>query len=256
MQVSPELVEIPESGRARFEVAAAVRRGDHGRVPGAVGHRDEGGAGPGRRARGGRGEAAFREADAEPRRLRRLSERRGASNSMAANDPPSLRKALGFYDQAVALDPGFAQAWARVSDANSLLYANSTPDARAGGACPAGGRRRPSRSRQTARRGTWPSATTNGWFPRTHHRALEQYEKGLRVAPGDASLLRGTALAEQGLGRWDAAVEHFRQAERLDPRSAGISRVLGDALVRSAALSRGAGGSRPWSRPRARQPRL
>ena len=38
-----------------------------------------------------------------------------AANSLAAIDPPSLRKALGFYEQAVALDPGFAQAWARVS---------------------------------------------------------------------------------------------------------------------------------------------
>jgi hypothetical protein len=30
-----------------------------------------------------------------------------ASNSLAATDPASLRKALGSYDQAVALDPGF-----------------------------------------------------------------------------------------------------------------------------------------------------
>ncbi len=63
----------------------------------------------------------------------------GASNSLAASDPPSLRKALAFYDQAVALDPNFAQAWARVSYANSLLSFNSTPDARVRGACPAGG---------------------------------------------------------------------------------------------------------------------
>ena len=44
-----------------------------------------------------------------------------------ANDPASLRKEIGFYEQAVALDPGFAQAWAGVSSANSLLYASSTP---------------------------------------------------------------------------------------------------------------------------------
>ena len=44
-----------------------------------------------------------------------------------ASDPASLRKEIGFYEQAVALDPGFAQAWAGVSTANSLLYANSTP---------------------------------------------------------------------------------------------------------------------------------
>jgi hypothetical protein len=30
----------------------------------------------------------------------------------------SARRALGFYEQAVALDPGFALAWARVSLAN------------------------------------------------------------------------------------------------------------------------------------------
>src|SRR4030095_5239982 len=42
-------------------------------------------------------------------------------------DPPSLRKVIGFYEQAVALDPGFAQAWAGVSWADSNLYFNSTP---------------------------------------------------------------------------------------------------------------------------------
>ena len=31
-----------------------------------------------------------------------------ASLSMGAQDPPGLRKALAFYEQAVALDPGFA----------------------------------------------------------------------------------------------------------------------------------------------------
>ena len=43
-------------------------------------------------------------------------------------DPPSLRRVLSFYDQAVALDPGFAQAWAQVSVTNSLLYGNGTPE--------------------------------------------------------------------------------------------------------------------------------
>ncbi len=37
-----------------------------------------------------------------------------ASKSMTVVDPPSMRKALPFYDQAVALDPGFAQAWGRL----------------------------------------------------------------------------------------------------------------------------------------------
>jgi len=36
----------------------------------------------------------------------------------------SRRQALGFYEQAVALDPGFAQAWAGVSQVNTRLYSS------------------------------------------------------------------------------------------------------------------------------------
>src|SRR5207245_184870 len=67
---------------------------------------------------------------------------------------------------------------------------------------------------------------------RDYTRGLDQYEKGLRLAPSDASALRGTALVEQALGHWDGAVEHFKQAERLDPRSVETLRRLGEALVR------------------------
>ncbi len=162
----------------------------------------------------------------------------GASNSLGANDPPSLRKALAFYDQAVALDPNFAQAWARVSNANSLLYSNSAPTPafaeRARQAAEKAGSLAPGRPEGYQAFGTYERLVSHDY-----NRALEQYEKGLRVAPGDASLLRATALAEQGLGRWDAAVEHFRRAERLDPRSVGNLTTLGSTLVRQRRYSEG-----------------
>ncbi len=72
VQVSPELVEVRESVAPAS--AAAVRCGADGCVSGAVGHRLTGGAGAGCRARRGRGETPPGEADAEPRRLRRLPE--------------------------------------------------------------------------------------------------------------------------------------------------------------------------------------
>ncbi len=148
-----------------------------------------------------------------------------------ANDPPSLRKELGFYEQAVALDPGFAQAWAGVSNASSLLYFNSSPTpALAERARQAGEKAvalAPNRPE-----GYWALGTYERGVARDNTRALEQCEKGLRLAPGDVSLLRGTALSEEGLGRWDPAVEHFRQAVRLDPRSASALSTLGDALQR------------------------
>ncbi len=152
-----------------------------------------------------------------------------AANGLAASDPPSLRKALGFYDQAVALDPGFAEAWASVSMANSILYANSIPTPalaerarQAGEKAVALAPKRPE--------GYWALGNYERLVSVNNNRALEQYEKGLRVAPGDATLIKGTAQAEQGLGRWDAAVDHLRQAERLDPRSVDTLRRLGEAL--------------------------
>ncbi len=146
-------------------------------------------------------------------------------------DPLSLRKEIGFYEQAVALDPGFAQAWAGVSAANSLLYFNSTPTPALA-----------ERARQAAEKAAAlaPNRPEGylalGGYERLvaadNTRALGQYEKGLRAAPGDTFALTGTALAEEALGRWDAAVEHLRQAARLDPRSANNLRVFGDALLR------------------------
>jgi serine/threonine protein kinase/tetratricopeptide (TPR) repeat protein len=153
-----------------------------------------------------------------------------AANSLAAADPPSLRKALGYYEQAVALDPGFTQAWAQVSIANSLLYFLSAPTPE-----------RAERARQAAEKAVALAPDRpEGYLALGHYqrsvdrdlnRALEQLAKGQRLAPGNADLLRGTALAERDLGRWEAAVEHFRQAERLDPRSVETQWRLGETVL-------------------------
>jgi serine/threonine-protein kinase len=63
-------------------------------------------------------------------------------------------------------------------------------------------------------------------------RAAEQYEKGRRLAPGEPRFLFATALVEQGLGRWDASVDHLREAERLNPRSVPNKRMLGFTLLK------------------------
>ncbi len=160
-------------------------------------------------------------------------------------DVPSLRKQLAFYDQAVALDPGFAQAWAKVSWVNSILYGMSTPTPaiaeRAREAAEKASALAPNRPEGYLALGAYER-----WVSKDFGRALEQYAKGRGIAPGNADLLHGTARAEQGLGRWDAAVEYFRQSERLDPRSAFKIADLADALLRlrrypeaRAALDRG-----------------
>jgi TolB-like protein/Flp pilus assembly protein TadD len=153
-----------------------------------------------------------------------------AANGLSTADPPSLRKALGFYEQAVALDPGFAQAWARVSSVSSLLHANSTPTS------PLADRARQAGEKAVTLAPNRPEGyLALGLYQRVvgrdSDRALEQVQRGLRVAPGDASLVSATALAELGLGRWDAALEHLKQSERLDPRSVETMRRIGEAFL-------------------------
>ncbi len=144
--------------------------------------------------------------------------------------PPSMRKALGFYEQAVALDPGFAQAWARVSMANSNLYANSTPSPQVA-----------ERAKQAAQKAVAIAPNRpEGYLALGRHqdvvvldasRALEHYMKAQSLAPNSAEILSAVAVEQETLGRWDAAVEHLKQAERLDPQSMTALRRLGDALL-------------------------
>jgi TolB-like protein/Flp pilus assembly protein TadD len=153
-----------------------------------------------------------------------------ASKGMSVADPASLRKSLSFYEQAVALDPNFAQAWARDSMANSLLYANSTPTPLLAERARQGAEKAlalaPNRPEGYLALGNCEQMITLDFG-----RALEQYAKGQRLAPTNAELLAWNARSEQSLGRWERAVEHFRQAERLDPRSVVTLRRLGVALV-------------------------
>ncbi len=152
-----------------------------------------------------------------------------ASKSMGAGDPPSIRRAIEFYEHAIALDPGFAQAWAQLSRECSWLYIQGTPT-------PAlAERARQAASRAIALAPNRPDGYhALGTYQRLvildHNSALEQYLEGQRRDPGNADVLTSIALTEAELGHWDSAVERFRQSERLDPRSVRTKKHLGSAL--------------------------
>ena len=151
-----------------------------------------------------------------------------ASGLMTRNDPQSLRKAIVFYEQAVALDPSFALAWARIGNANALLYTNSVPTPELA-----------ERSRQAAEKAIAlaPDRAEGHQAMASVYRsqgdfehALLELKRALELAPNRPDLLRAMAFVEQSLGRWDEGLEHHRQAARLDPRVPGSG--LGDALLR------------------------
>jgi serine/threonine-protein kinase len=152
------------------------------------------------------------------------------SNGLAVIDPNALRQALGYYEQAVALDSTFALAWAQLSRTHSSLYGLSEPTPADARAALAAAQRVIALSAQS------PEARlAMGAFYETAggslQKALDQYTEGLRISPNNAALLAAEAFVEEGLGRWDAAEEHYRLARTLDPGSVQTTRRLARVLM-------------------------
>ncbi|HSE68581.1 MAG TPA: protein kinase, partial [Gemmatimonadales bacterium] len=153
-----------------------------------------------------------------------------ASGAMAVSDPPSLRRAIGFYEQAVTLDSGFVLAWAQLARARATLFTNSTPSpelaAQARNAAERARALGPDRLEgQLALSEYYRIAVAD------NRQALAAAEAGLKLAPNNVELLVTAALVEQSLGRWDAAFQHLAKAGALDPRSANTARRTGYTLV-------------------------
>jgi TolB-like protein/tetratricopeptide (TPR) repeat protein len=153
-----------------------------------------------------------------------------ASGGMSATSPASLHKALGFYDEAVRLDPNFVPALARVSMVNTMLFylTAQSPELvkRAMESAYKAISIAPNRREGYVALGNYQQFVVQDF-----QRALQEYEKGQRVAAPNAELLAWIARSEESLGRWDSALGHYQQAERLDPRSAVTVRRLAEALL-------------------------
>jgi eukaryotic-like serine/threonine-protein kinase len=152
------------------------------------------------------------------------------SDAMGTTDPATLRRAMGHYQAALALDSAFALAWARLAQTHAALYFLSVPTHAEGEAARAAAERAlalaPDRPEGHLALGDYHYRVT-----KDYQRAVEQYALGQRSAPRNADLLVATALTEQSLGRWEAALQHLQQAWTLDPRSVNTARRLGRTLL-------------------------
>ena len=153
------------------------------------------------------------------------------SVSVGTSDAVRLRASRPYYEQAVALDSGFAQAWTQLSRAHSLIYVNGSPSQESA--------QRALEAAERARRiapnhfqGYLAMGDYYASIPLDYPRAIQEYESGLRIAPRNADLLSATALAELSIGRWEEALQHLTRAETLDPRAAAVVRRLAYTYLR------------------------
>jgi adenylate cyclase len=133
----------------------------------------------------------------------------------------SAREALAAYEHAVALDPGFALAWAGVAQTHSWLAAFATEggqktfDANLSSARDAATRAlsiEPNLPEALLARG---SIETN--FDFNWNGAAQTLSKALALAPADPNIVIAAGNLEIARGNADRAIELYRKAVDLDP---------------------------------------
>jgi TolB-like protein/tetratricopeptide (TPR) repeat protein len=232
VQVSPELVEVTPDGAAqgRWQESFDAELKDVFQVQGDIAGR----AVAGMQVALGSADRARVEAipvAADPAGYDLYLRGRAAIDGGAGGSPAALRKALGYFEQAVARDSSVAEWWAGLASSAASLYFNG------GAADPA----LAERARAAAARaraldpGGAPAHLAMGAYYRAvrgdYTRALAEYEAAARAAPGDAVAASAVAGTRRSLGQFEPAVAGFRRAAVLNPRSAGVHLNLATTLL-------------------------
>ena len=155
-------------------------------------------------------------------RARTLAASRGNISLREIND-----RAIAWLEQAVALDPNFADAYVQLASVHGIMYwfgtLDPTPErlAKMKAAVDAAVRLAPDLPETKIALGAY------------YYRGLLQFDRALaefRAAqagrPNDAELLSWIALTERRLGRWQEALANFEKSAGLNPRDLGVAESL------------------------------
>jgi serine/threonine-protein kinase len=141
-------------------------------------------------------------------------------------DNAGLRRAIGYYERAVALDSSFAEAWSQLSRARTSLYSNAVPDAALGEAARAAAERARALAPNDPMTYLAAGDLSSSVPPIDNRRAQAEYDEGVRLAPQDVDLLSAAASASFVGGQWGGVAEQLQHALRLDPHSFTVARRL------------------------------
>jgi serine/threonine protein kinase/tetratricopeptide (TPR) repeat protein len=148
-------------------------------------------------------------------------EARGLSSRPSAFSLQLVRKAVGFYEQALQLDPNFAIAWARLSRMDAFLYFNWGNDstfATRGEAA-----KRALENAQKLEQGSPETLLALGYY---QYRVLRDYGAAKttlgrvsKMLPGSSEATLALAAIARREGDWDQSIAYWEQALALDPRN-------------------------------------
>jgi TolB-like protein len=136
-------------------------------------------------------------------------------------------RSMELFREAVAADPDFAVAWARLAyqHARFSWYRFDPSPARADSARAALRRARELAPDQAEV--VMSAGYVYYWAERDYDRALQEYERALRHLPGDAEITNLIGYIKRRQGRFNEAVEHLSRGFQLDPRNGNLALEIG-----------------------------
>jgi TolB-like protein/Flp pilus assembly protein TadD/tRNA A-37 threonylcarbamoyl transferase component Bud32 len=139
--------------------------------------------------------------------------------------------AIDLYQHAVALDSSFAPAFAKLARAEAAMYwfyYDHSPERleRVKRAADAARRLAPDLAEARVALGYYYY-----WGHLDYERALQEFEAARRLQPSNSDVLGAIGYVERRRGRWDAAVDRFREAIEFDPVSQQRAFDLGDTYL-------------------------
>jgi TolB-like protein len=143
----------------------------------------------------------------------------------------NCKRAMRMYEKAVELDPTFALAYTKLSEAHVSMYwfYYDRSDARLANA-----KQAVDKAFQLDLELPEAHVALGYYYYHGHQdydRALEQFAIARRSQPNNSALLSGIGWVQRRQGKFQQSIDNLRNACELDPRSAKLAYNLGDTLI-------------------------
>ena len=152
--------------------------------------------------------------------------------SSSAKDPAeTARNAASLYESAVASDPNFALAYARLAYLKARIYwYNTDPSPEAIDAARNAAERALSLQPELAE-AHLSMGYVHYWGQRDYDAALAEFDKAHRTLPNGANVLTAIAFVHRRLGKMEQALDELKQSAALNPRDNLLPREIGSTFV-------------------------
>jgi TolB-like protein len=152
--------------------------------------------------------------------------------SASAKDPvEAIRRAAGLYESAVAADPGFAMAYARLSFLKARAYwynFDSSPEAIDAAQTAA---HRALELQPELGEAHLSMGFVHYWGHRDYEPALTEFDLARRSLPNNATVLAAIAFVHRRQAKMDQARQELEEAAALDPRDNQLPREIGSTFL-------------------------